>query len=81
MVCTVCKNYGKVSVQARGAWVTRAVNNWVKATEWLETHQKFEWHLAAIKRRALNQSAEEHGDVVDVMWSQQVTKKGSTTVK
>ena len=33
MVCTVCKDYGKVPVQARGAWVTRAVDNWVKATE------------------------------------------------
>ena len=27
MVCTVCKAYGKVRVQARGAWVTRPVNN------------------------------------------------------
>ena len=32
MVCTVSKNYGKVPVQSRGAWVTRAVDNWVKAT-------------------------------------------------
>ncbi len=28
MVCTVCKAYGKVPVQARGAWVTWPVNNW-----------------------------------------------------
>ena len=32
MVCTVCKVYGKVPVQAKGAWVTRSVNNWAKAT-------------------------------------------------
>ena len=69
MVCTVCKDYGKVPVQARGAWVTRAVDNWVKATELLKKHQKSEWHLAAMEKRALNQSAEEHGDVVDVMVS------------
>jgi len=42
MVCTVCKAYGKVPVQTRGAWVTRPVNNWVKATDsiagWVKTH-------------------------------------------
>ena len=32
MVCTVCKVYGKVPVQGGGAWVTRPVKNWVKAT-------------------------------------------------
>ena len=29
MVCTVCKAYGKVPVQANSVWVTRPVNNWV----------------------------------------------------
>ena len=33
MFCSVCKKYGKPPVQARGAWVQRPVNNWVKATE------------------------------------------------
>ncbi len=31
MLCSICKEHGKVPVQARGAWVTRPVNNWVKA--------------------------------------------------
>jgi len=42
VVCTVCKVYEKVPVQTRGAWVTRPVNNWVKATHsvagWVKTH-------------------------------------------
>ena len=33
MVCTVCQVYGQVPTHARGAWVTRAVDNWVKAFE------------------------------------------------
>ncbi|XP_068715285.1 uncharacterized protein [Montipora foliosa] len=44
MVCTVCKVYGKVPVQAKGAWVKRPVSNWVKATTLLANHQKSEWH-------------------------------------
>ncbi len=32
MLCSICKEHGKVQVQARGAWVTRPVSNWVKAT-------------------------------------------------
>ena len=28
MVCTVCRVCGKVTVQVKGAWVTRPVNNW-----------------------------------------------------
>ena len=67
MVCTVCKTYGKVPVQARGAWVTCPVDNWVKATTLLNNHEKSEWHLADIEKRALNQSAQEHGDVVDII--------------
>ena len=33
MICTVCKKYGKPPVQAHSAWVTRAINNWQKATD------------------------------------------------
>ena len=33
MVCTVCKVYGIVPSQAKGAWVTQAVDNWTKAPE------------------------------------------------
>ena len=55
MVCTVFKDYGIVPVQARGAWVTtRAVDNSVKTTKLLKEHQNSEWHLAAMKKRALN---------------------------
>lgn len=67
MVCTVCKTYEKVPVQARGAWVTRPVDNWVKATTLLNNHEKSEWHLAAVEKRGLNQSAQKHGDVVDII--------------
>ena len=69
MVCTVCKVYGKVPVQANGAWVTRPVNNWAKATTLLANHEKSEWHLAAIEKRALSQSAEKHGDVIELIVS------------
>ena len=35
MLCSVCTKYGKPPIQARGAWVTRAINNWPKATDLL----------------------------------------------
>ncbi len=34
MLCAVCQKYGKPPVQARGAWVTRPINNWSKAGTW-----------------------------------------------
>lgn len=40
MVCTVCRVHGKIPVQAKGAWVTRPVSNWVKATYLLAKHDK-----------------------------------------
>ena len=67
MVCIVCKVYGKVPVQARGAWVTRPVNNWVKATALLTKHVKSDWHLAAVEKMAFSQSASQHGDVVEMI--------------
>ena len=67
MVCTVCKIFGKIPVQARGAWVTWPVDNWMKAATLLRKCEKSEWHLAAVEKRALNQSAQEHGDVVDII--------------
>ncbi len=83
MVCTVCKVYGKAPVQARGAWVTRPVDNWVKATALLTKHEKSDWHLAAVEKRALSQSAEEHGDVVEqiVRASDEEKKQNCETVK
>lgn len=62
-----CKVYGKVPVQAKGAWVTRPVNNWAKATTLLANHEKSEWHLAAVERRAFSQSAEKRGDVIELI--------------
>ena len=69
MVCTVCKVYGIVPSQAKGAWVTRAVDNWTKAPERLKKHDESEWHLAAVEKRRLSLSAEQHGKVVE-----QITK-------
>ena len=54
----VCKDYGKVPAQARGAWVTRPVNNWPKASVLLAKHSKSDWHLVALERRALSQAVE-----------------------
>ena len=58
MVCTVCKVYGKPPVQAKGAWVTRPVSNWVKATSLLAKHDKSEWHKAAIEKRSMSVNSE-----------------------
>ena len=65
MVCTICKVHGKPSVQARGAWVTRPINNWVKAKSLLIQHEKSDWHAAAIERMVMSQSTEEHGNVME----------------
>ena len=35
MLCSICTSFGKVPIQAKGAWVTRSVCNWVKATSLL----------------------------------------------
>ena len=67
MLCTFCKKYGKPPVQARGAWVSRPVSNWVKATELLDKHQKSEWHKASVEAQALADSARIHGSVVEQM--------------
>lgn len=65
MFCSVCKAHGTVPVQSRGAWVTRPVSNWVKATSLLLKHDKSEWHIAAKEKRALSLSTSEHGSVVE----------------
>ena len=59
--------YDKVPVQAKGAWVTRPVNNWAKATTLLANLEKSEWHLAAVERRAFSQSAEKRNDVIELI--------------
>ena len=67
MYCSICRKYGKPPPQTRGAWVTRPVQNWVKAVELLSKHGKSEWHLAAIEALAMSESAKQHGDIVDKM--------------
>ena len=69
MVCTVCKLYGKVPVQAKGAWVTRPVNNWVKATTLLAKHDKSDWHKAAMEKQSLSLLTQKHGSVVEQIMS------------
>ena len=64
LVCIVCMNYGKVPV-VHG--LTRPVENWLKATTLLKKYEKSGWHLVAIERRAVNQSAQEDGNVVDII--------------
>ena len=65
MVCTVCEVFGIVPLQAKGVWVTRAVDNWTKAPERLKKHDESEWHLAALEKRMLSLSAEQHGSVME----------------
>ena len=52
-------------VQARGAWVTRSVSNWVKAMPLQKIMPKLDWHIAAMERKVLSLSISEHGNVVE----------------
>ena len=66
MVCVVCTSCGKVPVQAKGAWVTRPVSNWVKATALLSKHNKSEWHKAAVEKQKPSLLHEKHsGGIVE----------------
>ena len=67
MICTFCQKFGKPLVVARGAWVSRHINNWVKATELLAKHSKSEWHLASVEAQVLADSAKKSGYVVERM--------------
>ena len=62
MVCSVCTSFGKVPVQAKGAWVTRPVCNWVKATSLLAKHGKSDWHKAALEKGLITLQIE-NGDI------------------
>lgn len=68
MICTTYKTFGKPPVQAQGAWVSRPVNNWVKATSLLRKHELAEWHLASVEKKIMFQSSVE-GDVVQQIMS------------
>ena len=52
-------------MQARGAWGTRHVCNWVKATTLLQKHEKLDWHLAAVEKQALSLAVMDHGNVAE----------------
>ena len=65
MLCSVCTKYGKPPVQARGAWVTRAINNWPKATDLLKKHESSEWHLAALEAQRMALLGQKTGNVLD----------------
>lgn len=65
MFCTVCKVYGKVPIQAKGAWVTRPLSNWVKVTSLLAKHDESDWHKAAMEKQSLSTLTQKHGDVVE----------------
>ena len=65
MLCLVCTKYGKPPVQVRGAWVTRAINNWPKATDLLKKHESSEWHLAALEAQGMALLGQKTGNVLD----------------
>ena len=67
MFCTFCKKHGKPPAVARGAWTSRPVNNWVKATELLKKHEQSDWHLASVEAIALAESAGRKGEVIERM--------------
>ena len=53
MLCSLCKQFGNPPSQAHGAWVTRPICNWVKATELLTKHEKSDWHRASVEASTL----------------------------
>ena len=64
MVCSVCTSFGKVPVEAKCAWVTRPVSNWVKATALLAKHNKSDWHKAAVEKQKFSLLIEKRGGIV-----------------
>ena len=65
MVCSVCTSFGKVPVEAKGAWVTRPVSNCVKATTLLAKYNKSDWHRAAVKKQKHSLLTEKCGGIVE----------------
>ena len=65
MLCSICTKFGKPPPQSHGAWVTRAIRNWGKATELFSNHERSEWHRASVEAQVLSETAEKHGDVMD----------------
>lgn len=69
MLCSLCKRFGKPPTQAHGAWVTRPICNWVKATELLAKHEKSDWHRASVEASAMAEMAKKQGDIIEQMRS------------
>ena len=69
MLCSLCKRFGKPPTQAHGAWVTRPICNWVKATELLTKHEKSDWHRASVESSAMAEMAKKQGDIIEQMRS------------
>ena len=67
MLCSLCKQFGKPPSQAHGAWVTRPIYNWVKATELLTKHEKSDWHRASVEASALAEMTKRRGDIIEQM--------------
>ena len=64
MLCKVCQQYGKPPPQARGAWVSRGINDWSRATEDLRVHEHSNWHTEATEKKLMAEQAERHGNVI-----------------
>ena len=45
------KKFGRPPPSAHGAWVTKPIKNWIKATELLRQHDKSDWHLACVEQQ------------------------------
>ena len=69
MLCSLCKKFGRPPTQANGAWVTRPIYNWVKATELLAKHERSDWHRASVEASALAEMAKNRGDIIEQMRS------------
>ena len=67
MLCSLCKQFGKPPSQAHGAWVTRRICNWVKATELLTKHEKSDWHRASVEASALAEMTKRRGNIIEQM--------------
>ena len=65
MVYSVCTSFGKVPVQALGAWETQSVCDWVKATSLLAKHGQSDWHKAGLEKQKLSMLTGKHGGVVE----------------
>ena len=80
MFCAICKKYCKPPPSARGAWVSKPISNWVKATELLRQHEKSKWHLAAVEVQALASCAQTSGNII-VRMSDEVRKNNLNLIK